>query len=414
MIDTPALRQAILHVESTPANILCEDCRVAAPSHDLQPNSRLQTESPFVQYGSARFARCSIFEEIPAINTKDDAMPLMTTKPMFDLAYDGGFAVGAFNVNNMEITQSIVDACAAEKSPLILQISKGARKYAKMNYLRHIILAAVEEYPELPIAIHLDHGDTVDLVDTCIKDGFTSVMIDGSHHPYEENIHVTAEAVKHAHATGVVVEAELGMLGGIEEDVVGLDAEEYEKNVEKFLTDPEQAKDFYKQTGIDSLAVAIGTSHGAFKFKHEAKLAFNRIEQIMKTCPGLPLVMHGSSSVPQEFIDLVNKYGGKMPNAKGVPEDQISMAVQKYGVCKVNIDTDLRLAMTAKIREVFVTKPAEFDPRNYLGPAREAITQMVQRKLHVLNSAGKAPEIIKHWEKLGKPEPKFYTKGKVA
>ena len=178
------------------------------------------------------------------------------------------------------------------------------------------------------------------------------------------------------------------MLGGIEEDVVGLDAAEYEKNIEKFLTDPVQAADFWKRTGIDNLAVAIGTSHGAFKFKHEAKLAFNRVEQIMKTCPGLPLVMHGSSSVPQEFIDLVNKYGGKMPNAKGVPEDQIHMAVSKYGVCKVNIDTDLRLALTAKIREVFATKPAEFDPRNYLGPGRDAIIGMVRRKLHVLNSAG--------------------------
>jgi fructose-bisphosphate aldolase, class II len=341
-------------------------------------------------------------------------MPLMTTKPMFDLAYTGGFAVGAFNVNNMEITQGIIDACAKEQSPLILQISKGARKYANIRYLKHIIDAAVEEHPELPIAIHLDHGDTVDLVQTCIRDGFTSVMIDGSHHPYNENVKVTAEAVRVAHAAGVVVEAELGMLGGIEEDVVGLDAEEYEKNVEKFLTDPEQARDFCQRTGIDSLAVAIGTSHGAFKFKHEAKLAFNRIEQIMRTCPGLPLVMHGSSSVPQEFIDLVNKYGGKMPNARGVPEDQISMAVQKYGVCKVNIDTDLRLAMTAKIREVFATKPAEFDPRNYLGPARDAIQKMVQRKLHMLNSAGKSDTIMKHWEKLGKPLPAFYTKGKAA
>jgi fructose-bisphosphate aldolase class II len=338
----------------------------------------------------------------------------MTTKPMFDLAYTGGFAVGAFNVNNMEITQGIIEACAAEKSPLILQISKGARKYANMRYLKHMIDAAVEDHPELPIAIHLDHGDTVDLVKQCIGDGFTSVMIDGSHHPYEENVHVTAEAVKVAHAAGVVVEAELGMLGGIEEDVVGLNAEEYEKNIEKFLTDPQQAVDFYKRTGIDSLAVAIGTSHGAFKFKHEAKLAFDRIEQIMKTCPGLPLVMHGSSSVPQEFIDLVNKYGGAMPNAKGVPEDQIAMAVQKYGVCKVNIDTDLRLAMTAKIREVFATKPQEFDPRNYLGPAREAIIGMVRRKLHMLNSAGKADAILKHWEKLGRPLPSFYTKGRAA
>lgn len=337
-------------------------------------------------------------------------MPLMTTKPMFDLAYDGGFAVGAFNVNNMEITQGIIEACAAEKSPLILQISKGARKYAKMNYLRHIILAAVEEYPELPIAIHLDHGDSVDLVQACIKDGFTSVMIDGSHHDFEHNIQLSADATKVAHAAGVTVEAELGMLGGIEEDVVGLDAEEYEKNVEKFLTDPAQAAEFAKRTGIDSLAVAIGTSHGAFKFKHEAKLAFNRIEQIMKTAPGLPLVMHGSSSVPQEFIDLVNKYGGKMPNAKGVPEDQINMAVTKYGVCKVNIDTDLRLAMTAKIREVFTIKPQEFDPRNYMGPGRDAIIGMVRRKLHVLNSAGKAEAVVKQWEKLGKPLPSYYKK----
>jgi fructose-bisphosphate aldolase class II len=341
-------------------------------------------------------------------------MPLMTTRPMFDLAYDGGFAVGAFNVNNMEITQAIVDACAKEKSPLILQISKGARKYANIRYLKHIIAAAVEEHPELPIAIHCDHGDTLDLIQTCMNDGYTSVMIDGSHHPYEENVKLSADAVKLAHANGVVVEAELGMLGGIEEDVVGLDAAEYEKNVEKFLTDPEQAKDFYKRTDIDSLAVAIGTSHGAYKFRHEAKLAFNRIEQIMKTCPGLPLVMHGSSSVPQEFIDLVNKYGGAMPNAKGVPEDQINMAVSKYGVCKVNIDTDLRLALTAKIREVFATNPKEFDPRNYLGPARDAIVKMVQRKLHVLNSAGKAEAVNKHWEKLGKPLPKYHTKGKAA
>src|SRR5256885_830491 len=239
-------------------------------------------------------------------------MPLMPPKPMFDLAYSGGFAVGAFNVNNMEITQAIIDACAAEKSPVILQISRGARKYANMRYLKHIIDAAVEEHPEIPIAIHLDHGDTVELVKTCIADGFTSVMIDGSHHPYDENVRLTADAVKVAHAAGVVVEAELGMLGGIEEDVVGLDAAEYEKNIQKFLTDPVQAKDFAQKTGCDSLAVAIGTSHGAFKFKHEAKLAFGRIEELMKTCPGLPLVMHGSSSVPQEFIDLVNKFGGAM------------------------------------------------------------------------------------------------------
>lgn len=337
-------------------------------------------------------------------------MPLMTTKPMFDLAYTGGFAIGAFNVNNMEITQGIIDACAAEKAPLILQISKGARKYANMTYLRHIILAAVEEHPELPICIHLDHGDTVGLVDQCINDGFTSVMVDGSHHSFDDNIKLVAEAVQHAHAAGLPVEAELGQLGGIEEDVKGLDAEEYQKNLHKFLTDPVQAAEFWKRTGCDSLAVAIGTSHGAFKFKHEAVLAFDRVEQIMKTCPGLPLVMHGSSSVPKEFLDLINKYGGNMPNAMGVPEEQIHMAVSKYGVCKVNIDTDLRMALTAKIREVFATKPAEFDPRNYLGPAREAIVSMVKRKLHMLNVAGKAEAVIAQWKKLGEPVPSYYTK----
>lgn len=333
---------------------------------------------------------------------------LMTTKPMFDLAYEGGFGVGAFNVNNMEITQGIIEACAAEKSPVILQISKGARSYANMRFLKAIIDACVEEYPEVPIAIHLDHGDTVGLVNECIDDGFTSVMIDGSHHEFEENIALSAEAVKAAHEAGVMVEAELGMLGGIEEDVVGLDAAEYEKNIEQFLTDPKQAKEFWERTGIDSLAVAIGTSHGAFKFTHEAKLAFDRVEEIMKTCPGLPLVMHGSSSVPQEFIDLINKYGGSMPNAKGVPEDQIAMAVRKYGVCKVNIDTDLRLALTAKIREVFATKPEEFDPRKYLAPGKEAIISMVKRKLEMLNSAGKADEVIAHWKKLGEPMPALY------
>ena len=335
-------------------------------------------------------------------------MPLMTTKPMFDLAYDGGFAVGAFNVNNMELAQSIVDACVAEKSPCILQISKGARAYANIRYLKHIIDAAVEDNPQVPIAIHCDHGDTVELIKTCVDDGYTSVMIDGSHHDYDENVRLTKEAVGVAHAAGVVVEAELGMLGGIEEDVVGLDAEEYQKNIEQFLTDPEEARDFYEKTGIDSLAVAIGTSHGAYKFKHEATLAFDRIERIMKTCPGLPLVMHGSSSVPQEFVELVNKYGGRMPNAKGVPEDQISKAVRTYGVCKVNIDTDLRLAMTAKIREVFATQPDEFDPRKYLGPAREAITEMVKRKLHMLNSAGQSEKVVAKWESMGRPMPEFY------
>jgi fructose-bisphosphate aldolase class II len=322
--------------------------------------------------------------------------------------------VGAFNVNNMELAQGIIEACAAEKSPLILQISRGARKYAKMPYLKAIIDAAVAEYPWLPIAIHLDHGDTTDLIAQCCKDGFTSVMIDGSHHSYDDNVKISAESVKIAHAVGVTVEAELGQLGGIEEDVVGMDPAEYQKNLHKFVTDPVQAADFWKKTQVDSLAVAIGTSHGAYKFKHEAKLAFDTVEKIMQTCPGLPLVMHGSSSVPQEFIDLVNKYGGKMPNAKGVPEAQLNIAATKYGVCKINIDTDLRLALTAKIREVFATKPAEFDPRNYLGPGRDAIVAMVRHKVGptVLNSAGKADAVIKQWEKLGKPMPKFYNNKK--
>jgi fructose-bisphosphate aldolase class II len=335
----------------------------------------------------------------------------MTTKPMFDLAYTGGFGVGAFNVNNMEITQGIIEACAKEKAPVILQISKGARQYANMRFLKKIIDACVDEYPNVPIAIHLDHGDTVDLVRICIGDGFTSVMIDGSHHPYEENVRISKEAVDVAHAAGVVVEGELGMLGGIEEDVVGMDPHEYQKNVEKFLTDPKQASDFAKRTGIDSLAVAIGTSHGAYKFKHSPTLAFNRIEQIMKTCPGLPLVMHGSSSVPQEYIALINQCGGRMKEAMGVPEDQIAMAVRKYGVCKVNIDTDLRLALTAKIREAFAKDPGEFDPRKYLGPAREEIRKMVTRKLSVLNAAGQADKVIAHWKKQGTPLPKFYSGG---
>jgi len=335
---------------------------------------------------------------------------LMTTKPMFDLAYEGGFAVGAFNVNNMEITQGIVEACAQEKSPCILQISKGARSYANIRFLRKIIDACVEEYPDVPIAIHCDHGDTVALIEACINDGYTSVMIDGSHYSFEENTRITKEAVDVSHAVGVVVEGELGMLGGIEEDVVGLDAEEYQKNIEQFLTDPEQARVFADQTGLDSLAVAIGTSHGAYKFKHEATLAFDRIEKIMQTCPGLPLVMHGSSSVPQYLLKIINDNGGKMPGAMGVPEEQIARAVREYGVCKVNIDTDLRMAMTASIRKVFVEKPEEFDPRKYLGPARDTIRDMVKQKLQMLNSAGKAEAITQRWESEGRTMPAHYQR----
>lgn len=333
---------------------------------------------------------------------------LMTTKPMFDLAYSGGFGVGAFNVNNMEITQGIIEACAAEKAPCILQISKGARQYANIRFLRKIIDACVEEYPNVPIAIHCDHGDTIPLIRDCIADGYTSVMIDGSHHEYEKNVAITREAVEIAHAAGVVVEAELGMLGGIEEDVVGLDAAEYQKNIEQFLTDPVEAKDFYEKTGIDSLAVAIGTSHGAHKFVHAPKLAFDRIEQIMKTCPGLPLVMHGSSSVPQDLVKIINDHGGDLPNTMGVPEDQIARAVRTYGVCKVNIDTDLRLAMTAMIRQVFSKNPAEFDPRKYLGPSRDKIREMVVGKLEMLNARGKAGAVIDHWKSQGEPMPAFY------
>src|ERR1044071_5853834 len=248
-------------------------------------------------------------------------MPLMTTRPMFEDAYSGGYAVGAFNVNNMEIVQGIMQAVAEERAPVILQVSKGARKYADMDYLKALIDVSVRKYPDIPVAIHLDHGDSLELVKQTIADGFTSVMIDGSHFPLEENIRLTRGVADYAHQHGVPVEAELGMLGGIEEDVVGASAEEYEKNIEKYLTDPQQARDFWQRSGCDSLAVAIGTSHGAYKFRQGARLAFDRIEAIMETCPGLPLVMHGSSSVLPEFVELINRYGGKMPNARGVPEE---------------------------------------------------------------------------------------------
>ena len=339
---------------------------------------------------------------------------LMTSKPMFDLAYTGGFGIGGFNVNNMEMTQGIIEACAESKSPVILQISKGARAYANIRFLRHIIDACVEEYPDVPICIHCDHGDTIELMQSCIDDGYTSVMMDGSHFDFDKNVEITKAAVDLAHAHGVVVEGELGKLGGIEEDVVGLDAEEYEANIEQFLTDPDQAKDFCEKTGIDSLAVAIGTSHGAFKFKNEPKLAFDRIEQIMETCPGMPLVMHGSSSVPAEVTAMINKYGGDMPGACGVPEEQIAMAVRKYGVCKVNVDTDYRMIMTATIRKVFAEKPEEFDPRKYLGPARTAIKEMCKQKLEMLNCVGKADDVIAQWKNDGEPMPAFYEKAKAG
>jgi fructose-bisphosphate aldolase class II len=311
-------------------------------------------------------------------------VPLVTTEKMFRQAYDGGFAVGAFNVNNMELLQAIIDACKEENSPVILQISKGARAYANIKYLKALIDVAVSE-SDLPIAIHCDHGDTFELCKACVDDGYTSVMIDASHEPFEENVSLTKQVVKYAHANSVVVEAEIGQLGGIEEDVIGVSADD----VMSHVTDPVEAQEFVKQTGCDSLVIACGTSHGAYKFKVEPKLAFEVIEECGKLMPGLPLVMHGSSSVPHEFISLINKYGGNMPNTMGVPEEALSKAV-KMAVCKVNIDTDLRLALTAKIRQVFAENPAEFDPRKYLGPGREAIREMVRRKLHVLGCAGKA------------------------
>lgn len=314
-------------------------------------------------------------------------MPLVSTKKMFEMAYNNGYAVGAFNVNNMEITQGIIQAVAEEKAPLILQVSRGAREYASNSYLMGIINVAVKENPDIPIATHLDHGDNFETCKQFVDDGFTSVMIDASKLPFKENIKVTKEVVEYAHKHDVVVEAELGQLGGIEEDVVGVD------DVEKHLTDPDQAVEFVMQTGVDSLAVAVGTSHGAYKFKTVPKLAIDRIKEIQEKLPGFPLVMHGSSSVLKEFVDLINKYGGKMPNAMGVPEAAISEAA-KLAICKVNIDTDLRLALTAKIRQVFSEKPSEFDPRKYLGPGREAIKDMVKHKLHVLGCAGKAGECL--------------------
>jgi len=316
-------------------------------------------------------------------------MALVDTKKMFEMAYKGGYAIGAFNVNNMEITQGIIGAIAEEKAPLILQVSRGARKYASISYLKAIIDVAIAENPDIPIVTHLDHGDSFETCKQFVDDGFSSVMIDASKQPFEENIKITKKVVEYAHSHGVVVEAELGQLGGIEEDVTGVSAED----IGKHLTDPKQAVEFVEKTGCDSLAVACGTSHGAYKFKSEPKLAFDVIEKIEEKLPSFPLVMHGSSSVLKEFKDLINKSGGDMPDAMGVPEESISRAV-KMAVCKVNIDTDLRMALTAKIRQVFAEGPSEFDPRKYLGPGREAIKEMVKHKLHVLGCAGKAAECL--------------------
>ncbi len=321
-------------------------------------------------------------------------MPLVTSTEMFKKAYEGGYAIGAFNVNNMEIIQGIVEAGKLEQAPLILQVSSGARKYANPIYLTKMVEAAVEE-SGLPICLHLDHGDTYELCKDCVDKGFTSVMIDASKHSFEENIKITRNVVEYAHDHGVVVEAELGRLAGVE-DAVNVSEKD------SSYTDPDQVQEFVTRTGVDSLAIAIGTSHGAYKFKAEQctrnekgilvppPLRFDILDEVAKRLPGFPIVLHGSSSVPQEFVKIINDNGGKMPDAVGIPEEQLRQAA-RGAVCKINIDSDLRLAMTACIRQHFAEHPDHFDPRQYLKPARIAIKNMVEHKLvDVLGCDGKA------------------------
>ncbi|MBQ0005454.1 MAG: class II fructose-1,6-bisphosphate aldolase [Clostridiales bacterium] len=308
-------------------------------------------------------------------------MPLVTTKEMFEKAYEGGYAIGAFNVNNMEIVQGITEAAAENNSAVILQVSKGARAYANHEYLMKLVEAAIANYPDLPIALHLDHGPDFETCKACIDGGFTSVMIDGSSLPFEENIALSKKVVDYAHAHGVVVEAELGTLAGIEDDVV---VEEGNAS----YTKPEEVEEFVRRTGCDSLAIAIGTSHGAYKFKPgtNPELRFDVLEEVSKRLPGFPIVLHGASSVPQEFVDTINEYGGAMPGAIGVPEDQLRKAA-KSAVCKINIDSDIRLAITASIRQYMAEHPDHFDPRQYLKPARQAVKDMVAHKIvNVLGS----------------------------
>lgn len=309
-------------------------------------------------------------------------MPLIGPREMFKKAYEGHYAIGAFNINDMEIVQGITWAAAEEKSPVILQVSAGARKYAGQIYIMKLAAAALEEDPSLPVVVHLDHGPSFEMCKDCIDGGFTSVMIDGSHLPFEENIALTKKVVDYAHPRNVWVEAELGKLAGIEEHV---------QSDQHVYTEPEEAKEFVERTGCDSLAVAIGTSHGAYKFKGDAKLDFPRLERIEAVLPaGYPLVLHGASSVPQKFVDLCNKYGGAVGGAKGVPEDMLRKAAS-MGICKINVDTDIRLAMTATIRQYFAEHPEAFDPRSYLGAAREAVKDMVAHKIRdVMGSSGKA------------------------
>ncbi len=321
-------------------------------------------------------------------------MPLVTSTEMFKKAYKGGYAVGAFNVNNMEIVQGITEACREEKAPVILQVSKGARAYANHTYLVKLVEAAVLECPEIPVVLHLDHGPDFETCKACIDGGFTSVMIDGSSHSFKDNIALTKKVVEYAHDHGVVVEGELGTLSGIEDEVV--------VEGEGSYTKPEEVEEFVSKTGVDSLAIAIGTSHGAYKFKPEQctvnekgilvppALRFDILKEVSKRLPDFPIVLHGSSSVPQDYVAMVNQFGGKMPDAIGVPEEQLREAA-KLSVCKINIDSDLRLAMTGTIRKFFAEHPDKFDPREYLKPARANIKELVRHKLvDVLGCAGKA------------------------
>lgn len=322
-------------------------------------------------------------------------MPLVNSKKMFDAAYKGGYAIGAFNVNNMEIVQGITEACKEEKAPVILQVSKGARAYANHTYLVKLVEAAVHECPEIPIVLHLDHGPDFETCKACIDGGFTSVMIDGSALPYEKNIEVTKKVVEYAHKYGVTVEGELGTLAGIEDEV---------SHAVGSYTRPEEVQDFVSHTGVDSLAIAIGTSHGAYKFKPDQctrnekgilcppPLRFDILEEVSKRLPNFPIVLHGASSVPQDYVAMINEFGGKMPDAVGVPEDQLREAA-KLAVCKINIDSDIRLAMTGSIRKFFVEHPDKFDPREYLKVARANVKELVRHKLvDVLGCAGKADE----------------------
>ena len=311
-------------------------------------------------------------------------MPIVTSTEMFRKAYEGGYAVGAFNVNNMEIVQGITEAAAETRSPLILQVSAGARKYAKHVYLMKLIEAA-EADTGLPICVHLDHGADFEVCKSCIDGGFTSVMIDGSSHPFEENIRITKQVVDYAHDHGVVVEGELGRLAGVEDDVKV-------NSADSSYTDPDQVEEFVKSTGVDSLAIAIGTSHGAYKFKPGTKpqLRFDILEEVSRRLPGFPIVLHGASSVIPKYVEMINANGGNMPDAVGVPEDMLRQAA-KMAVCKINIDSDLRLAMTASVREYLYHHPADFDPRQYLKPGRENIKDLVKHKItDVLGSDGKA------------------------